>query len=119
LQPVPERLPLDVRHGEPELAGGLARVVNGEDVGVLEAGGELDLPLEPVGPERRGELREEDLEGDRALVLEVLRQVDRGHPAAPERALKRVAVAQAGSQRGGQVGERGWGRDVGNLPRLT
>src|SRR4029077_14997020 len=34
-------------------------------------------------------------------------------------ALEQVAVAQASTQRGGQVGERGWGRDVGNLPWLT
>ena len=52
-QPVAERLALDVRHGEPELPGGLARVVDREDVGVLEAGGELDLALEALGAERR------------------------------------------------------------------
>ena len=41
LQSVAERLALDVRHGEPELAGGLARVVDGENVRVLQPGGEL------------------------------------------------------------------------------
>ena len=51
-QPVAERLALDVRHGEPELAGGLARVVDREDVRVLQPGGELDLALEALGAER-------------------------------------------------------------------
>ena len=32
--------PSTIRHGEPELAGGLARVVDGEDVRVLEPGGD-------------------------------------------------------------------------------
>ena len=73
----------------------LARVVDGEDVGVLQPGGELDLALEPLGAERGGELGEEHLEGDRAVVPEVLGQVDRGHAAAAELALEPVAVRQA------------------------
>ena len=93
-QPVPERLALDERHGEPELARGLARVVDGQDVGMLEAGGELDLALEPVGPERGGQLRQEDLQGHRPVVLEVLGQEHRGHAPAPELPLERVAPAQ-------------------------
>ena len=56
-QPVPERLALDVRHGEPELTGSLARVVHGQDVGMLEPGGELDLALEALGAERGGRAR--------------------------------------------------------------
>ena len=55
-QPVPERLALDVRHGEPELTGSLARVEHGQDVGMLEPGGELDLPLEALGAEAGSEL---------------------------------------------------------------
>ena len=93
-QPVPQRLALDVRHGEPEVAGGLARVVNGEDVGMLQACGELDLPLEPVGPDGDGELRKQHLQRDGAVVLEVASQVDGGHAAAPELALEHVAVAE-------------------------
>ena len=48
-EPIPQRLALDERHGEPELAGGLARVVDSQDVGVLQPGGELDLALEALG----------------------------------------------------------------------
>jgi hypothetical protein len=53
-QPVPQRLALHEWHGEPELAGSLARVVDREDVRVLEPGGEFDLALESVGPQRGG-----------------------------------------------------------------
>ena len=105
-QPVAQRLTLDKRHGEPELAGGLARVVDGQDVGMLEPGGELNLVLEPLGAERGSELGVEHLERDRSLVLDVAGEIDRRHAPASELALEHVAVAQASSQRGGQVGER-------------
>ena len=94
-EPVAEALALDERHGEPEAAVGIARIEHGEDVGVLQPGGELDLAEEAVGPERRGELGVEHLERDRAVVLDVLRQEHRGHPTAAELALERVAAAQA------------------------
>ena len=94
-QPVAEALALDVGHGEPELARGLAGVVDRQDVGMLEPGGELDLALEALGAERGGELGVQDLERDRAVVLQVLREVDRGHAPTAERALDRVAVGQA------------------------
>ena len=95
---VAERLALDERHGEPQAAGGLARVVDRQDMRVLEPGGELDLALEPLGAEGGGELGEEDLEGDRAVVPEVLGQVDDGHAAAAELTLERVAVRECIAQ---------------------
>jgi hypothetical protein len=60
---------------------------------VLEPGGKFDLALEPIRPERGGELGEQDLQGDRALVLEVPGQIDRRHAPAPKFPLERVAVA--------------------------
>jgi hypothetical protein len=48
----------------------------------LEAGGKLDLALEPIGPERGGDFGEQHLQGHRPVVLEVLRQIDRGHALA-------------------------------------
>ena len=97
-EPVAEALALDERHGEPEPAGGLARVVDGQDVGMLEPGGEPDLALEPLGAERGGELGEQDLEGDRAVVAEVVGQVDDGHAAAAELALEGVTVGEGVAQ---------------------
>ena len=70
---------------------------------MLQAGGELDLAQEPLGAERRGELGMEHLEGDRAVVLEVLGQVDRRHAAAAELALERVAIGERRLERLGKL----------------
>ena len=68
-----------------------------------ELRGDLDLAQEPLGPERRGNLGAEHLEGDAALVAEVPGEVDRGHPAAAELALDRVAIRQGRLQAGEHV----------------
>ena len=49
-------------------------------------------------PRRAGQLGVEDLEGDRAVVAEVLREVDRGHAAAAELADEAVAVGEGVAQ---------------------
>ena len=79
---------------------------------MLQLRGEQDLALEPLGAERRGESRMEDLQGDGASVFEILSVVDRGHPATPEFAPNRVAVAEGVSQRQRRVCQdspSGWG----------
>jgi hypothetical protein len=106
-EPVAERLAVHVRHGEPEAAGDLARVVDRKDVGMLQPGGEADLPLESLGPERGGQLRQQDLERHRTVVLEVPNQVDHGHAAPPELALERIAVGESRLEQGRRVHERG------------
>ena len=70
--------------------------------------------LESVGPERRP-AREEDLEGHRAIVPEVVGEVDRGHPAPPEFALEAVAVSRATTELEGKVGHSRFrpGKQVG------
>ena len=47
-QPGAERLALDVGHGEPEPAGGLAGVEHREDVRMLQSRGKPDLALEAL-----------------------------------------------------------------------
>ena len=66
---------------------------------MLQPGGEPDLAQEPLGAERGGELGVQHLERDLAVVLEVVREVDRGHAAAAELALERVAVGQGADRR--------------------
>ena len=90
-QPLPQRLPVDEGHGEPEPADGLAGVVHRKDVRVVETGGEPDLPNEPLGAERLRQLGVKDLEGDWTLVPEIAGEVDGGHAAAAELALDRIA----------------------------
>ncbi len=94
-EPVAETLALDVRHGEPELARGLARVVDRQDVRVLQPGGELDLALEALGAQRAREIGVQHLERDRPVVPQVLGEEDGGHAAPPELALEPVAIRQA------------------------
>jgi hypothetical protein len=100
-------LALDVRHGEPELAGGVTGVVDREDVGMLEPGGGADLPEEPLRAQCGAELGVEDLEGDQAIVLEVVGEVDRSHAAPAELALDHIAVAESFSELDGNVGHDG------------
>ena len=71
---------------------------------MLEPRGEPHFTLEPLGAERGGELRVEHLERDGAVVAEVLRQIDGGHPAAAQLPLQPVAVAERGLEGGPEVG---------------
>jgi hypothetical protein len=99
-------IPLDVGHGEPELPGGLSGVVDGQDVRMLELGGELDLPLEALRTEGGGELRMEHFQCDGPVVSEIVCEKYGGHAATPNLALDAVAVGQGGLQAvGGGVGQ--------------
>ena len=100
IQPCAERFTLDVRHDvvEQRAVVGLERaaVVQREDVGVLQAGGDADFPEEAVAPDGRCQFGPQDLDGHPSLVLQVLRQVHDGHAPAPELALESVAAGQGG-----------------------
>jgi hypothetical protein len=94
VQPVAQRLALDVGHDIETKPVGNARVVQRQDVGMGESRGEPDLPEEPRGAEGGGQLPAQDLQGDGAVVLPVLAQPDRGHAATPDLTLDRVAAPQ-------------------------
>ena len=85
-QPLAQRLALDVRHHVVEQAVDVARVVQRQDVRMVQPGGDVDLAEEPLPADRGGDLGVEDLDRDAAVVLLVLGQVDRGHPAAAQQA---------------------------------
>ena len=55
----------------------------------------LHFREEALGAERGGELGAQDLDGDVAIVLEVVREIDGGHAARAELALDAVAVGQS------------------------
>ena len=102
LQPFPQALSLDPGHhvvqeirADPARARDLARIDQSQDVGVLEVGGDADLAQEPFGAEHGSELGMQHLECHGAIVLEILRQVDRGHPAASKLTLDGVAAGEA------------------------
>ena len=65
---------------------------------MLQLGGELDLALEPLGADRGGQLRVQDLDGDLAARAARRGEEDRGHAATPQLPLDRVPVGEAGGQ---------------------
>ena len=81
---------------------------------MLEPGGDADLAGEAVRAEGRGELGAEHLDGDLAVVLEVVGQVDGGHPALSEFALDPVSRAEGTLKLVAQVAGRGSRRVVGD-----
>ena len=84
LQPLLERLPLDVLHDQVQGAVLVADVVKGADVRMVQARDGLGLALEAlahVRVARRSRLQH--LDRDRAGEAGVARQVDLAHPPAP------------------------------------
>jgi hypothetical protein len=104
---VAQALAFHVGHREPEEPAGVARIVDRQDVRVLEPGGEANLALEALRPQRVGQPGMEHLQGDGSVVLEIAGEMDRGHAAAPELTLERIATAQGLRERGQGVGDGG------------
>ena len=94
-QPIAQRFALDERHHVVSGAVHFARVDQAEDVRMLQGRDRLDLAQEPLGTDDRGELGLQDLDGDLAVVLEILREIDGGHAARAELALDAIAVGQS------------------------
>ncbi len=72
---------------------------------MVEPSRSVDLAEEPLRAKRRGQLGPQHLDGDFAMVLQVLGEVDRRHTAATEFTLDRVAVGKRGLQSGEQVSQ--------------
>src|SRR6267143_1636340 len=91
-------LAFDEWHHVIEETGGVARVIERQDVGVAEARRDFDLAQEALAAERGRELRLQDLDGDRAPVLEILGAEHGRHAAATDLTLDRVAVGERSTQ---------------------
>jgi len=87
-----------VRHLPSELER-VAAVVQRQDVGVGELGGDLDLAEEAVAAEGRGQLEAQNLQRHGAAELEISGEIDGGHPARAELALDGVAVDEGTTKR--------------------
>ena len=94
VEPVAQRLALEEGHDVEQLAVGVARVEQRDDVRMAEPRGDLDLAQEAIGPDGVGELRLEQLDGDLAAVPQVVGEIDGGHPAAADHALDAVAAGE-------------------------
>ena len=81
--------------------------------GCVRPARDFDLLEKPLRTERRGELGLQHLDGDLAMVLQVLGEIDRRHSPAAKLALDRVAVGEGSLQtceKISQVGTRGAGQ---------
>ena len=67
---------------------------------MLQVRGGPDFGEEPLGADHRGQLGAQHLERDLAVVLEVVRQVDRRHAALAQLPLEAVAVGERGGECG-------------------
>src|SRR5256885_16404315 len=77
IETVPQRLPLYERHDVVQETVRFAGIVQGQDVGMSEAGCDLDLTQEALGPERCGDFAAEVPFGVGYAVLQVLWPVER------------------------------------------
>jgi hypothetical protein len=64
-------------------------------MGMLQPGGEADLPLESLRAERDRELGMEHFEGNRSIVPQVVREEHGGHATSSQLALESVSTGQA------------------------
>ena len=80
-----------------------------------QLGGDLDFPHEPLGSETGSQFGKEHLDGDRAVMLQVTRQVHRRHSATTQLALDLVAGGQ-GSLQAFEIHRHG---DPGQLEMLS
>ena len=65
---------------------------------------DIDLAHETIRSERRGEFRTKHLDRDFALMLDVLAEVDGGHPALTQLTLDGVATFEGGVQADDGIG---------------
>ena len=95
-EPPAQRFTLDVRHDVIEETLGLSRVDQGQDPGVIQPGRNVDLTLEALEADTRGQVGMENLDRNRSTVLQILGQVHRRHAATTDLPLQVVAVAERG-----------------------
>ena len=93
---VAQREAIDKWHHVEEQPVRLARIVEREHVRVLQRRRDSHLTQEPFLAERRREILVQHLDRDVPLVLDVAREVDRGHATFAELTLDGVAVREGG-----------------------
>jgi len=106
IQLVADRFAFDIGHDVVEESVRLAGVEQRQDVWVAQRRRGLDLLHEPLGAEHGGELRAQHLDGDLAVVFEVLGQIDGSHAALAELTLDAVAIGEGGREAGPSVAHR-------------
>ncbi len=98
LEPGAQRLAGHERHHVVQQSVGVAAVEQRKNVRMLQTRRRADLGEEPLAAERRAELGMEDLDGDVAVVLQVVREIHGRHAAGAELALDAIALGECGRQ---------------------
>ena len=101
--PVSERLACQIGHYVEEEAIGFPGIMERQDVRVGQIRGDLNFREETLGSDNGSQFRPQDLEGHLAAVLDVVGEVDLGHPAFTYLTLDGVAAFEGGVQAGDGV----------------
>src|SRR3954469_15231977 len=97
-EPFSQSLSFYVGHDVVEEPSRFAGIEQRQDMRMLELGGEADLAEEAIGPEHGSQVGPEYFDGDKAIVLEFVRQIHRRHAAPPELTLDGVAAGEVGRE---------------------
>ena len=111
-EPGSERLALDERHREIKDAVDLARLKQGNDVGVLKPRRKLNLQPEPLCLDLGRDFAAQNLDCNATTQLAILGHEHPAHGAAMELALEGVRIAQGRSQGFKQIFQH-YLRDIG------
>jgi hypothetical protein len=95
---VAERLTFHEGHAVPELPLRGSGIVNGKDMGMLEASREPNLPFKALGPKTCCQVRAEHFQSNMSIVAEIMGKVDGSHSPAPKLTLEDIAVCQASGE---------------------
>ncbi len=93
-----ERFSLDVRHDVVHQTTGLVRVVQRQNVWVMQAGGDLDLVQESRCANFGGEVGTEHLDRDLSLVLQIVGEEHGRHSALSEFPLEPISVGDCNAE---------------------
>ena len=99
VETIAQRFAFDERHDIEEVAVGLAGVVQWQDVRMTQIRRDPDLGEKPLGAQHRTEFRFEHLDRHLAVVLEIVGEVHRRHPAGAELALDTIAIGEWAASR--------------------
>jgi hypothetical protein len=113
-----KRFARDVRHYVVEKRLDVARIMEREDIGMLEAGQQSDFPDEAQLTGFGIRVRVENLDRDFALVLQIARKVHRRECSLSNFAFNLVVSAERGTQRCDRIDGTSVRRGVGCAGRL-
>ena len=94
IEPLPQGLAVDERHDVVKRVADLARVEQGNQIGMDQTGGEVNLPAEALGAESRRDLGAQDLDRDRPIQPGIVGQQHGSHTPATKLLLHIEAVLE-------------------------